>query len=170
MLSLLGAALVTAGTGAIGFGAAAQLGRRVGELRAMVTALELMERELSFRLTPIPELLDELSRRTPLPARPLFARCLGGLDRLGEESLGQIWTAAVEETLHDLRGEDRAILAELGQVLGRFDGDGQGQAVGQARLRLSHQLEGAERERDSHGRLYGALGVTAGAFFVILLL
>ena len=165
MLSLLGAALVTAGTGAIGFGAAAQLGRRVSELRAMVTALEL-----PFRLTPIPELLDELSRRTPLPARPLFARCLGGLDRLGEESLGQIWTAAVEESLPDLRGEDRAILAELGQVLGRFDGDGQGQAVGQARLRLSHQLEGAERERDSHGRLYGALGVTAGAFFVILLL
>ena len=76
----------------------------------------------------------------------------------------------MEDTLPDLRGEDRAILAELGQVLGRFDGDGQGQAVGLARLRLSHQLEGAERERDSHGRLYGALGVTAGAFFVILLL
>ena len=90
MLSLLGAALVTAGTGAIGFGAAAQLGRRVGELRAMVTALELMERELSFRLTPIPERLDELSRRTPLPARPLFARCLGGLDRLGEENVQQL--------------------------------------------------------------------------------
>ena len=64
MLKLLGAVLLTAGAAAMGFSASAQLGRRVKSLRALLGALELAERELSFRLTPIPGLLDELSRRS----------------------------------------------------------------------------------------------------------
>ena len=54
MLKLAGALILMAGASSIGFGAAAQLRARVTSLRALIGGLELMERELSFRLTPMP--------------------------------------------------------------------------------------------------------------------
>lgn len=170
MLRVLGACLLTAGAGAAGWCAADRLRRRVRGLRAMLEALELAERELSFRLTPMPELLDELSRRAPPPAGAFFACCRAGLDRLGAQSLGEIWLAALEECPMDLSGEDLEAVAALGQVLGRYDGEGQQAALCLARNRLSRMLEEAERDRDSRGRLYRTLGLTAGGFFGILLL
>ena len=170
MLRAVGACLLTAGAGAAGWCAADRLRRRVRGLRAMLEALELAERELSFRLPPMPELLDELSRRTPPPVRPFFARCREGLDRLGTQSLGEIWQTALEECPMELSGEDLETVAALGQVLGRYDGEGQREALCLARSRLAHLLEEAERDRDSRGRLYRTLGLTAGGFFGILLL
>ncbi len=170
MLRLLGAVLVVGGAGALGLLAAQKLRRRVENLRAMTGALELAERELSFRLPPIPDLFSSLERRAPAPAGACFGRCLAGMDRLGEDSLGTLWREAVEETLPDLAPEDREELAELGEVLGRYDGEGQRQALALTRARLERNLERAEADRDSRGRLCAALGLTAGAFGAILLL
>jgi len=58
MLKLIGALLLAGGAGALGCSAAAQLSRRVAVLRALLGALEGMEREIAFRLTPMPELLE----------------------------------------------------------------------------------------------------------------
>lgn len=170
MLKLLGAVLLTAGAAVIGFSASAQLGRRVTALRAMIAALELAERELAFRLTPMPELLSELSRRAQPPVNGFFSHCLADLDQLGEQSLGELWDAALVLCPMDLAAEDRTALSELGQVLGRYDGDGQREAIALTRAVLEHNLSAAEADRDGRGRLYGALGLTAGGFFVILLL
>ena len=52
--------MVAGGMSTLGFLAAGGLGRRVRTLRALAGALELMERELSFRLPPMPELLEGL--------------------------------------------------------------------------------------------------------------
>ena len=170
MLRLLGAALVVGGAGALGLLAARKLGRRVAALRAMTAALELAERELSFRLTPIPDLFASLERRAPPPAGACFGRCLAGLEQLGEAGLSALWRKAVEETLPDLAEEDRCELYELGEVLGRYDGEGEREAIALTRTRLLRALERAEADRDSRGRLCTVLGLTAGAFCAILLL
>ena len=170
MLRLLGAVLVVGGAGALGLQAAQKLRRRLENLRAMTGALELAERELSFRLPPIPDLFSSLERRAPAPARACFGRCLAGMDRLGEDSLGTLWREAVEETLPDLAPEDREELAELGEVLGRYDGDGQREALAHTRAELSRALEQAREAWEKQGRMYQVLGITAGAFLVILLL
>ena len=66
---------------------------------------------------------------------------------------------------------DRAIsLEELGEVLGRYDGDGQREALAHTRAELSRALEQAREAREKQGRMYQVLGITAGAFLVILLL
>lgn len=170
MLKILGVLLVVGSAGTLGVLAAANLQRRVSALRAVIGALELAERELSFRLTPIPELFATLERRALPPAGRCFGRCLEALDRLGEESLGTLWKGAVEETLPDLSPRDRETLSALGEVLGRYDGAGQREALSLTRAELSRALEGAEADRDSRGRMYTALGLTAGAFCAVLLL
>ena len=97
MLKLAGALILMAGASSIGFGAAAQLRARVTSLRALIGGLELMERELSFRLTPMPDLLAVVAKRAQAPACYFFARCRDSLDRLGEKSLGELWREALQE-------------------------------------------------------------------------
>ena len=63
-----------------------------------------------------------------------------------------------------------AVPAAPGGVLGRYDGEGQREALALTRVQLSQCLERAAEDRSRLGRVYGALGLTAGAFLVILLL
>ena len=131
MLKLLGVLLLAGGTAAAGFCAAGQLTKRARALQALLGALELMERELSFRLTPMPELLERLSRQADPPADGLFAGCREGLSSLGERSLAELWKAGVRQPALLLEAEELALLDGLGQVLGSYDGEGQLAALDQ---------------------------------------
>ena len=169
MLRLVGALLLLLSGGLLGLGAAGQLGEHVRCLQALDGALERMERELAFRLTPMPELLSRLARSTPDPAGALFAQCLAGFDRLEEEGLAGLWRQAVQAAKLPLEREELDLLIGLGEVLGRYDGAGQQEAVAAVRLELLPYLRRAEEERTRLGRVYGTLGLTAGAFLVLLL-
>ncbi len=170
MVRLLGALLLSGGTTLLGFLAAARLNRRVGALRAFLGALELLERELSFRLTPMPALLAILAQRSPAPVDAFFTRCLQSMDGLGEKTLAQIWDEALVAVPMDLGKEAGQILRELGSVLGRYDGQGQRESLNLAQIRLEQCLLAAGEERSRMGRVYRSLGLTLGALLVILLL
>ena len=170
MLRLLGALLVAGGVASVGFFAAGELKRRTRALRAICGALERMEQEISFRLTPLPDLFRLLSVQSEPPARELFAHCLVGLERLGEVPFSQIWSQALEAVMPCLREGERGVLEELGGVLGRYDGEAQRTALSRVRAELARGLEAAQEEQKQQGRIYRVLGITAGAFFVILLL
>ena len=116
MLKLIGALLLAGGAGALGCSAAAQLSRRVAVLRALLGALEGMEREIAFRLTPMPELLERAAAESPPPVRTLFARCRTLLDELGERSMAELWREALEQVPLGLDGPGRLALEELGAV------------------------------------------------------
>ena len=170
MLRAVGALLLVGGAGFLGFAAAAGLGRRVKSLRIFLAALELMEREIAFRLTPMPDLLEDLAGRMPPPVSVFFARCRAGLGGLGEKDLGLLWREGLEEVPMDLGPEERELLGELGDVLGRYDGEGQRAALERTRLALEETLRRAEEDKIRQGRMYGVLGLTAGAFLVIMLI
>ena len=155
MLRLVGALLLTAGAAGLGLCAAGQLGDRVRSLRSLVGGLEILKRELSFRRTAMPELMERTARQAGEPARYLFARCRDHLEELGERSFGQIWVRAVEaEPELLLTREERAVLAELGQVLGRYDADGQIAALERAEEGLKVCLARAEEDRRQIGRAH----------------
>lgn len=168
MLKLTGALLVAGGVSALGFAAAGGLTRRVRTLSALAGALALMERELSFRLTPMPELLERLAERAAPPADALFVYCRAGLDRLGETSLDELWREGLE-TL-SLRDGERLALEHLGAVLGRYDGEGQRAALAEAREELEQALAEAREERSRLGRMYRVVGTAAGTVLAVLLL
>ena len=88
MLRLVGALLLTAGAAGLGLCAAGQLGERVRSLRSLVGGLEILKRELSFRRTAMPGLMERTARQAGEPARYLFARCRDHLEELGERSFG----------------------------------------------------------------------------------
>ena len=126
------------------------------------------ERELALRLTPLPQLMEELAHRTEEPARRLFSACRRALDGLERETFAHAWRRLTDQL--PVSPEAKRALYPLGEVLGRYDGRGQQAAIAGARRELEGLRARAGEERLRLGKVYGALGVTAGAFLVILLL
>lgn len=170
MVKLLGIVLVAGGAAAMGHAAIERLQARAAALRALADALELMERELCFRLTPMPELFAELARRAQPPADRFFRQCAAGLDELPRRTLGELWQTAAAEHLPALRRADLEVLLPLGAVLGRYGGEEQRQALAQAAAELRQILAAADGERRQQSRVYTALSIAAGGLLVILLL
>ena len=167
---MAGAVLLAAGPAVIGFHAARRLARRPRLLRELAAALEQMEREISFRLTPLPELFVRLSQEYSGPVGALFSCCARDMDDLGQRSLSQIWRQALTEATLDLDSRGQRALEELGEVLGRYDGDGLRGALRQTCGELTAAAEEAERERERKGRMDQVLGLTTGVLLVILLM
>lgn len=170
MLKLLGAVLLMGGASAIGFSAAAHLRARVNCLRSLERTLEFMERELAFRLTPVPALFSSLARSAQEPASTFYKLCVKGLENLGEKPLNVLWGEALEYAKLPLQDDEARTLAELGDVLGQYDGEGQREALALTRERLTHFLERAEEERGRMEKVYCALGLSSGAFLLLVLL
>lgn len=81
MMRLMGAVLVAFGAAWLGLTAAEELGRKVRRLEQLSIGLELLERELWERGSPLPQVLEELSLRTGEPASTLFAQCAAACGR-----------------------------------------------------------------------------------------
>lgn len=170
MLRFLGAVLLTGGAGMLGLGAATRLSRRVRTLHLLTEALDRMERELSFRLTSVPELFALLADYIAPPVGTFFACCRDNLSRLGEERLEDLWRDALAASDMELTEEEQQILETLGGILGRYDGEGQSRTLALARTQLERCMEAATVERDRMGKVYSVLGLAAGALLVIALL
>ena len=67
-------------------------------------------------------------------------------------------------------GSPEHLEEELGDVLGRYDGEEQRAALARTRAELGRALEQAREESEKQGRMYRALGLTVGAMLAILLL
>lgn len=169
MVRLVGAALLILGGLGLGLAAAGRLSARVRDLRELESAVETLERELGWRLAPLPEGLLRAAEGAAGGTARLFRLCAEEAVRLNGRSFRQVWAACIGDAQLCLDREDAAILAELGSVLGRYDGDSQRQALERAAERLAGQRERAVERRDRLGRLYGILGAGGGLLLVILL-
>lgn len=170
MIKMLGAVLLAAGCGAMGLGAVGRLDGRVRDLREISAGLETLHRELGWRLSPLPKALEMAAGETRGPAAQFFEFCARKAGCLSGTPFQQHWQEGLEKCPLRLDGEDRALLEQLGPVLGRYDGDSQRQAVENALSGLGHRQAQAVEDRQRLGRVYGVLGLTAGLFLVILLI
>ena len=169
MIRLLGAALLTAGCGGLGLSAVSRLDSRVRDLRELSAGLEILRRELGWRLAPLPRALETAAGGTHGCAAQFFGFCARESGQLAGASFRALWSRGLEQCSLRLSREDRALLEQLGPVLGRYDGDSQRQAVENVLAGLSRRQAQAEDDRRRLGRVYGVLGVTAGLFLTLML-
>ena len=116
--------------------------------------------------------LDRLVERAAQgngPSAAFFKSCRKCYVQTGGESWAVSWQDAVENVSLSLRETDLALLAQTGEILGRWDGETQQKALGDLLSRLDETIfDGAEEFK----RLYRVdltLGITAGLFCVLLL-
>lgn len=169
MTRLLGAVLVIAGCGGLGLAGAARLDGRVRDLGELAAGLDALQRELGWRLAPLPQALDTAARAVHEPAAGFFAQCARQAGQPDGQPFQQVWHDGLSAAPLRLAAEDRALLERLGPVLGRYDGDSQRLALEDAAAGLRSLQGEAADDRRRLGRVYGVLGVTAGLFLAILL-
>ena len=170
MLKVVGSLLLLCGC--IGAGALPVriMDKRIGTIQSLLCALEIMERELSFRMPLLEEILSAAACSTLGPTQRFLSACRKELENNLEKPFAEIWSRAAREQLVALKKSDLDLINTLGGVLGRYDSDGQRQAIGQIRCHFERLLLNAETERRSQGKVYRVLGTAVGSFLVILLL
>ena len=169
MIRLLGGILVASGMTFLGFCAARELTERVYGIETMIDGLNQLRRELKQRGRGLPELLEQLSQQTALPAATLFQQCAQGCCHLDERTLAENWQDGVKK-LRILSKETQMAMGALGVVLGRYEVSGQCEAIAQVVTILEEERTKAKEEQRRLGKVYQVLGLTGGTFLTILLL
>lgn len=170
MLKLVGSCAVLAAAAWAGMGMTGILRCRAAVLREFAAAMELMERELSYSATAMPELLELLANRSGAPVSTFFARCRERLDRLEQGGFCLIWRDELAKVDFPIKKEERELLERLGGVLGRYDREGQCSAIARIQLELAQLQQRAEDDQRRLGRVYQATCISAGVLLVILLI
>ena len=159
----IGAGMVTCGCTALGISISSRLKKRLKLLSSLIGAIDYLQAEVSYGLTPLPELLTGLAERDP-SSRELWTR-------MGWKPGGSFpdeWTHWVSEL--DLKDCDRAALDEVGGILGRYDADRQASRLGFIKNRLEQSQTDAREELKKNGKLFSFLGFACGIAAVILLM
>ena len=163
----IGALLVIAGCGGVGFTMAASYKREERCLRALVRALDYMTCELQFRLTPLPELCRAAGKECGGAAGQALMVLSSELESQINPDADSCMYAVLSK-LNNLPGSTAQALGLLGKSLGRFDLNGQLQGIEQVRAHCRRELGSLEAGRDQRIRGYQTLGVCAGAALAIL--
>lgn len=162
-----GAMLIVTAGGLFGFRMAAAHKREENLLRRMLSALDYMQCELQYRLTPLPELCRQAGEQY----RDLVGQVLLMLAEELDCRLSPDVESCVREALRrsgELPDKTRRAFEVLGESLGRFDVEGQIRGLEGVRAFCRRELEELGQNRDSRLRCYQTLGLCAGAALAIL--
>lgn len=167
MMKWIGAVLIVLGCGSCGFALAASHKRQEQELRQLIGALDYMQCELQYRLTPLPDLCRQTAVQVPGSLRSLFAQLAQELEDQISPDVEQCMNTAVARcgTLSDAVSR---IFVNLGRTLGRFDLEGQLLGLENTRRECRRALDALSDNRDNRLRCYQTLGVCVGAALAIL--
>ena len=164
---IIGAMLIIGGCGAFGYAIAASYRKEAAALRQMISALDFMQCELQYRLTPLPDLcamagkeqkgivgqfLKELSLELENQISPNVSCCVNAVLAKSDRIPGRLLKA----------------LELLGASLGRFDAEGQLKGLEHVRSFCREEVDKMADQQDVRLRSYQTLGLCAGAALAIL--
>ena len=168
-IKIIGAALIIAGCGGVGFSMAASHRKEEKALRQLIRALDYMGCELQYRLTPLPELCRCAASESGGAVSQALINLASELESQVSPDAPSCMNAALSRTA-GLPSAARKNLQLLGTSLGQFDLQGQLTGLEAARKHCRRELEELSRDRDVRLRSYQTLGLCAGSALAILFL
>ena len=165
----IGALLVILSCGGLGFYLSFQHRKQEQMLRQLLAALDFMECELQYRLTPLPDLCRQVSGQCWGEMKQLWIRFAEEMEsQISPDVSGCIRRAMAISA--PMPGKTKENLIRLGNILGRFDLEGQIKGLESVRLGCRKDLTALEANRDNQLRSYQTLGLCAGAALAIILI
>lgn len=136
-------------------------------LRQLVAALDYMQCELQYRLTPLPELCRGAGLQAKGILRQVFLTFSQELDYRLTPDVASCMAAALEKA-RNLPRKTGGNLLLLGNSLGRFDLEGQIQGLEAVRQQCREDIQTLAVDKLQRLRSYQTLSLCAGAALVIL--
>ena len=166
-LKILGAVFVILGCGGFGFSIYRNHKKEVKALEQLIKALDYMENELNYQLTPLPQLCKDISAVCTGVVRRFFLALSEELDKQITPDVKSCTQVALER-LDDIPSQGKCFFLDLGTCLGQFDVGGQTNAICAIKSNCKKTLQYISTSQEERLRNYQTLGLCAGAALVIL--
>lgn len=163
----IGAIFIIISCGGFGICLAAAHRREESTLRQLVSALDYMECELQFRLTPLPDLCRQAGSESKGAVRQALLNLASELEAQVAPDVARCMQAALSAA-GDVPSRTKEALLLMGQSLGRFDLPGQLKGLETVRNSCRQELEALTNNKEVRLRGYQTLGFCAGAALAIL--
>ena len=166
-IKLLGAVCVILGCAGFGFMIASNAKKEISSLRQLITALEFMECELSYRMTPLPQLCRLTASTASGCVKKMFLYLADELELQIKPSVEQCLLTALKKC-PELPELTKKRFVEFGHTLGVFDLSGQIKSLKLCNTENIQIMEKISHDHTTRLRSYQTLGLCAGAALVIL--
>lgn len=166
----MGALFMIIGCGSLGLYSAARIRKRPVELRECLTALTLLDTEIFWGNTPLPEAFAILRDRTDGAWSGFFAELSERLHK-GEGAYGA-WNETIEQQKKNfcLKTEDWQVIKDAGKGLGRSDRQEQHKQIELVKQQVSLVKEHAAQWSEKQAKMWSYLGFLGGAAVVLFLI
>ena len=157
---------------AVGFFKAEQLGIRVKRLMELKRMMILLQGELRFHRATLSEAFAGAAERLEEPFRSMLEKLSQQMELQNSPDFSILWQNMVKE-LFQMGGflpEDEGLFQSLHNGLGYLDLTMQTETLHHAVLQTEEAIETAKKQQEIKGKLYRTIGVTAGAFIVLLVI
>ena len=162
-----GAAMVFLACGGFGFSIAASYRREIMVLRQLEYMINLMESELSYRLTPLPDLCKKVGKNVGGLPRRVLEGLARELERQICPDVSSCMHSVLAQTEYLPRSAER-IFTRLSTSLGEYDLPGQLKGLESVRQNCTRMLLRMDDHREQRLRGYQTLGICAGVALVII--
>jgi stage III sporulation protein AB len=171
MVKVLGSVLIVVASTLIGFRIAARYANRSRQLRQFISALKLLETEIFYAATPLPDACRRIAMRTPTPVGAFFLQVAENLMDGRGRTATEVWREALLAMKDELalKESDRSVLIAFGQTLGVSDREDQIKHIHLAIAQLSAEEVIAREEQLKSEKMWRYLGALLGLTLVILL-
>lgn len=165
----LGGILIIAASSFCGFSCAMHYRQEERNLRQLRCVIQKMECELSYQLSPLPELVEHGAASASGALRELLYRFASNLKQQHYPDAESCLRAALENRT-DFSLRILELLNLLSSSLGRFDLAGQLKGFAELESMISMEQEQLANNRDNRLQSYRVLGICCGIALAILLI
>ena len=170
VIKVAGSIVVLMAMTALGMVIAKTKNDRVKQLRALISALNMLEIEIKFALSVLPDAFIKISKTIDNGTRDIFYKT-ADLIKSSRMDACEAWCTALNQITPNLciSSEDREILSTLGNTLGETDSENQIKSIRLIVEQLKRQETKAEEDKVNGEKLFKSLGVLSGLTIVIIL-
>ena len=170
MIKIVGVVVVIGTLSLLGLTVARGYGLRVRQLEDLQSAFALLETEIVYGLTPLPEAFMRVSQRMTEPTAGLLGQAAAGL--WAAQPVQSAWNQAVAQLaeVSALKREDLERLRYFGCGLGEADIREQQKKFRLLAEQLDRAIASAWAEKNKNQRIWQYLGVSAGIAVALLLI
>lgn len=170
-MSWLGAIFILTACTWIGFEVAKKLTERPRQLRQLKVALQSLEAEIMYGVSPLAEVSEKISQQLPKPIASLFKGFARRLKE-GEKDAAKAWNKSLEETwpYTALLHQEKEVMKQFGTTLGKHEKMQQQKHIRLAMVHLEKEENEAKDKRVRYEKIAKTLGFLTGLLLIILLI
>lgn len=170
ILHIMGAGLIILAGGLLAKSKTAMLKVHIETLSSLITSLQIMRSEINVNLTPIGEIITDLSESADPRCHQLFSKTADLLTVHGAPYFSHCWRAGIAQYSDILTEREQNALLALGEILGKYDVADECNAIERCILELNAGYESSKLRYASDARLYAGMYLTIGCILAIILL